>query len=151
MAQKICDPRGPDCPGYVDLVRSVMKRNGVSSRELQRRTALSRHRLRAIVGSGDMTETEQEIMFAKLEIEPHCAFLAIKRLRDPEAYFSAVISTTADFSEYLAHELTAEAAARLGDFEPIRRSLLDPLVKDVATRVMAHQDRTREHRDKFLG
>ena len=138
-------------PGYIDLVQSVMKREKVSMRELQRRTRLSRHRLRAIFDSGDMTETEQDLVFCHLGIDAHYAFLAVKQYRDIDAYYDSIVSTTASFSEHLARKLRVEQAARSGDFEPLRQSLLDPLANDFASRVMAHQDRCQANRDKFYG
>ena len=138
-------------PGYIDLVQSVMTREKVSMRELHRRTRLSRHRLRAIFDSGDMTVTEQDLVFSQLGIDAHHAFLAIKQYHDVDAYYDPIVCTTASFSEHLARKLRVEQAARSGDFEPLRQSLLDPLAHDIATRVMAHQDRCQANRDKFYG
>ena len=151
MTQPTGDEDEAGASGYVRLVLHVMSRNNVSSRELERRTALSRHRLRAMFKSGNMTVHEQEVVFEHLAIDPHCAFLAVYRFNDPEAYYSPIVSMAASLADHLARELNDEASARIGDFEPIRKSLLNGLAKDVATRVMAHQERSREHKEKFLG
>lgn len=151
MTSRTSGELGGNQAAYGELIAIAMRETHTSARNLEKMTGISRQRIASIMRNGDATRTEQQHIFAALDLDPLRACLAIDQLHDPAAYFGAVAETVANFTQQFTTQLEEQSEAREGNFEPIRRNLLTGLVNEVTDRVMKHQDLYTQRATQFLG
>jgi transcriptional regulator with XRE-family HTH domain len=133
------DPRRRTA-AYLTLMVSIWQQRGVSFREMERITGITRKRLAAIHHGAPTTTPEAEALFDALEINRLQAFLAADQFGDPEEYFTPVAQIVAMFGGEFAFALR-EAVAESGiELELVGKSLLASLARNVADRILRHQE-----------
>jgi transcriptional regulator with XRE-family HTH domain len=134
-----CDPRRRTA-AYVKLMVSVWEQRGISFREMERITGITRKRLAAIHYGAPTTTPEAEALFDALEINRLQAFLAADQFGDPDEYFTPVAQIVATFGGEFAFALRKAVAESGIELELVGRSLLASLAQNVADRIIRHQE-----------
>ena len=137
--------------GSVALIVNEADRRGLSKRELERRSGIDRRRLGKILSTGDITLRERERLFDVLDVSRVRAFIAVDTFERPELYGSAMVSALAHLTLTLAQDLDIQIASTTGVFTPLKNSLLEPLARELAGKVMEIHCRKEEAYRAFVG
>ncbi|WP_103727284.1 hypothetical protein [Novosphingobium sp. HII-3] len=133
--------------GYVAIIRRQIAENNIRLRELQRLGIITERTRRSFderLSGGRISIGELWRIYNHLKIDMIRAMVAVMILRKPMAYFEPFCETLAAYTEELSIAMHEQISATAGDFQPIRRNLVQAHTSKLTRQVFEHQQRTMQ-------
>lgn len=134
--------------GYVKILVARIRDKHLNIKDLSTRAGMTRQTLSRKLQNHGFSFEELKRLLEVLEIDGHCAMLAVEHEGDWELYDT----NTLELAATLAKMLPAEISAALSrDIQPLKPAAIRQLAREVAQRIATHDNEILQRRETLQG
>ena len=134
--------------GYVKILVARIRDKHLNIKDLSTRAGMTRQTLSRKLQNHGFTFEELKRLLEVLEIDGHCAMLAVEHEGDWQLYDTNTLELAATLARMLPAEISA-AIAR--DIQPLKPAAIRQLAREVAQRIATHDDEILRRRETLQG